>query len=177
MKSVLQHLSDDARSLDVYEATKDFKLREDTVLARGMLADLDPDLWEDLSKSKTAQKAYLIAHLYGDEEAIRFWTMFKSRINQMQRLPTSFDLFLPQDEYRQQQLERALLHESKRGSNYQLTQLCVDEFLLLGDADRAVQLLLETEPPNELFTHDALRYDSATITSPVMRYERNSNEI
>lgn len=150
-------MCEDICDTDVYNATKDFKLREDTALARGMLADLDPDIWGNICKSQTAQKAYLIAHLFGDEEAMRFWTMFKSKTNQLERLPTSFDLLLPQSEYRKQQLERALLHESKRGNNYQLTQLCVDEFLLLGDADRAVQLLLETEPPNELFTHDALR--------------------
>ena len=157
LKSVLHHLSEDIRDFDVYDVTKKFKLREDSALARGMLVDLDPDLWGEICKSRTAQRAYLIAQLFGDEEASRFWTIFKSRTDELQQLPTSFDFFLPQNEYREQQLERALLHESKRGSNYQLTQQCVDEFLLLGDADRAVQLLLETEPPNELFTHDALR--------------------
>ncbi|OQR67106.1 WD repeat-containing protein 11-like [Tropilaelaps mercedesae] len=160
LKAILQHLprGEEVDPAAVMSAARSFLNPEDTALARSMLVDLDHDIWEALAQASVSTRALIIARLFGDDEAVRFWTMFESLVDPVRRrLPPCFDLLLPQKEFRCMQLHRAMLHESKRGSNYQLTQRCVDEFLLLGDADRAVQLLLETESPNPLFTHDALR--------------------
>ncbi|XP_022662655.1 WD repeat-containing protein 11-like isoform X3 [Varroa destructor] len=141
LKAILQHLPCSQQEVDplaVMSSLRSFVNSEDTALARSMLADLEPEVWEALVKASVAERALIIARLFGDDEAIRFWTMFESLVDPVRRsLPPSFDLLLPQKEYRRTQLYRAMLHESKRGSNY--------------------QLLLETEPPNPHFTHDALR--------------------
>ncbi|KAL5471412.1 hypothetical protein EMCRGX_G029528 [Ephydatia muelleri] len=56
------------------------------------------------------------------------------------------DIYCDSDTYKKMQLERVLLHESKRYT-YELTRKCADALLFLGQTDVAVQLLLETNPP------------------------------
>ncbi|XP_014675037.1 PREDICTED: WD repeat-containing protein 11-like [Priapulus caudatus] len=52
--------------------------------------------------------------------------------------------------------EQLALHESKRTS-YELTQQCVEEMVLLGQGDRAVHMLLETDADSEAYYADCLR--------------------
>jgi hypothetical protein len=54
------------------------------------------------------------------------------------------------------QLERVSLHESKRG-NYHHTKKVIEQLILLGETDRAVQLLLETEMENPNYYTDAIK--------------------
>lgn len=54
------------------------------------------------------------------------------------------------------QLERTSLHESKRG-DYQHTKKVIEQLILLGEMDRAVQLLLETEIENPNNYTDAIK--------------------
>lgn len=54
------------------------------------------------------------------------------------------------------QLERISLHESKRG-DYQHTKKVIEQLILLGEMDRAVQLLLETEIENPNYYTDAIK--------------------
>lgn len=56
------------------------------------------------------------------------------------------------------QLERVSLHDSKRG-DYQHTKKVIEQLILLGEMDRAVQLLLETELENPNYYTDAIKYD------------------
>ena len=51
---------------------------------------------------------------------------------------------------------RLNLHDSKRAT-YDQTCQCVENLILLGQADRAVQLLLETEADNNNYYVDSLR--------------------
>uniref|UniRef100_A0A672R577 WD repeat-containing protein 11-like n=1 Tax=Sinocyclocheilus grahami TaxID=75366 RepID=A0A672R577_SINGR len=54
------------------------------------------------------------------------------------------------------QLERVRLQEVKR-SSYEHTKKCADQLLLLGQTDRAVQLLLETSADNSSYYCDSLK--------------------
>ena len=53
-------------------------------------------------------------------------------------------------------MDRVSLHDSKR-STYEHTRKCAENLMLLGQTDRAVQLLLETESENENYYTDCLR--------------------
>ena len=48
------------------------------------------------------------------------------------------------------------MHESKRGNGEQARR-CADSLILLGQTDRAVQLLLETEPESPNYYADSLK--------------------
>ena len=51
-----------------------------------------------------------------------------------------------------------MLHDSKRAI-YEHTKKCAENLMLLGETDRAVQLLLETEADNDInYYVDSLRY-------------------
>ncbi|KAI5748459.1 hypothetical protein M8J77_025794 [Diaphorina citri] len=71
-------------------------------------------------------------------------------------LDTSYDILLDPYHYQKLQLDRASLHESKRG-DYKHTQNVIQRLLLLGETDRAVQLLLETQISNESYYTDAIK--------------------
>ena len=56
----------------------------------------------------------------------------------------------------QYQLDRVALHDSKRVT-YDHTKKCAENYIMLGQTDRAVQLLLETEPDTDSYYTDCLR--------------------
>lgn len=55
------------------------------------------------------------------------------------------------------QLERVLLHEWKRGDYMHMRQV-VDQFMLLGEKTRALDLLLATNVNDPNYYTDALKY-------------------
>ncbi len=54
------------------------------------------------------------------------------------------------------QLDRISLHDSKRAT-YEHTKKSAENLMLLGQTDRAVQLLLETDADNDSYYVDCLR--------------------
>ncbi|KAL3183206.1 hypothetical protein MRX96_006965 [Rhipicephalus microplus] len=104
-------------------------------------------------------------HWFGDEEGFHFWSVTCYYLTKKQRslnaadktsLPLCYDMLCPDAEYKALQLKRLLFHERQRAVHSH-TQRCVCRLLLLGQADQAVQLLLETEPASEHFYSDSLR--------------------
>lgn len=73
-----------------------------------------------------------------------------------QPLDTGFDVYCDNETYKRLQIDRVSLHVHKRTTHNQ-TQQCAEHLLLLGQTDKAVQLLLETEASNENFYVDSLR--------------------
>uniref|UniRef100_A0A3P8WMM1 WD repeat-containing protein 11 n=1 Tax=Cynoglossus semilaevis TaxID=244447 RepID=A0A3P8WMM1_CYNSE len=63
---------------------------------------------------------------------------------------------LPSESEKKFQLDRVHLQEVKR-SSYEHTKKCADQLLLLGQTDRAVQLLLETSADNPSYYCDSLK--------------------
>jgi len=53
-------------------------------------------------------------------------------------------------------MERVALYENKRG-DYSRTQRVIQELIILGETDRAVQLLLETDLDHPQYHVDAMK--------------------
>ncbi|KAK7498382.1 hypothetical protein BaRGS_00010336, partial [Batillaria attramentaria] len=73
-----------------------------------------------------------------------------------QPLERCYDALCDNHSYKKYQLDRVSLHDSKRAT-YEHTQKCAENYMLLGQTDRAVQLLLETEADNDAYYIDSLR--------------------
>lgn len=71
-------------------------------------------------------------------------------------LESYFDTICDNASYQKYQLDRIALHDSKRAT-YEHTKKCAENYVMLGQTDRAVQLLLETEPDNDVYYTDCLR--------------------
>lgn len=61
-------------------------------------------------------------------------------------------------------MDRVIAYESKRGDE-EHTKKVIQELILLGETDRAVQLLLETELENPNYYTDAIKYGLISSTS------------
>jgi len=121
-----------------------------------------------------------VAQLFGDESASVFWLVAlhylergaqrktpvlmntddgqspKREASFRWTLPLSMDVLLGNEIYQEYQLKRLSLQDA-RASTYEQISQCTENSIYLGLTDRAVQLLLETEPTNPNHYNDALR--------------------
>ncbi|XP_059803789.1 WD repeat-containing protein 11 isoform X2 [Hypanus sabinus] len=119
------------------------------------------------------QRCLLVARLFGDESELLFWTVaahylyrFSKRKdlvtengvqeNQASPLDICYDVLCESSYFQRSQIERVNLQEVKR-TTYDHTRKCADQLLLLGQTDRAVQLLLETSAENPSYYCDSLK--------------------
>lgn len=113
------------------------------------------------------QRCLLVARLYGDESELHFWTVASHYLHVFQSdaphinisanpLDICYDLLCENSYFQKFQLDRICLQEVKR-SSYEHTRKCADQLLLLGQTDRAVQLLLETSADNPQYYCDSLK--------------------
>ena len=136
-----------------------------------MLCLLDPDAKEMLLNCKcgVAERCLITASLYGDESEIKFWSValyylkvYSQRLSsgKIKRSPQAlegcYDILCDNEEFRRRELRRVKVHEARRSSNEQ-TRRCADNLIFLKQTDRAVQLLLETEPSSPQFYSDSLK--------------------
>uniref|UniRef100_A0A3Q3W4A3 WD repeat-containing protein 11 n=1 Tax=Mola mola TaxID=94237 RepID=A0A3Q3W4A3_MOLML len=135
---------------------------------------LDPEL-------SLLQRCLLVSRLFGDESDFHFWTVAshylqsfaqarqlsvstaegpaQSEANQpaaQNHLDICHDVLCESSYFQKFQLDRVHLQEVKR-SSYEHTKKCADQLLLLGQTDRAVQLLLETSADNPSYYCDSLK--------------------
>uniref|UniRef100_A0A8B9TW80 WD repeat domain 11 n=1 Tax=Anas platyrhynchos TaxID=8839 RepID=A0A8B9TW80_ANAPL len=129
---------------------------------------LDPDF-------TLLQRCLLVARLYGDESELHFWTIAAHYLHSLSQekpakptnapilqeqlvnpLDICYDILCENHYFQKFQLERVNLQEVKR-STYDHTRKCADQLLLLGQTDRAVQLLLETSSENAHYYCDSLK--------------------
>uniref|UniRef100_A0A3Q2XFW3 WD repeat-containing protein 11 n=1 Tax=Hippocampus comes TaxID=109280 RepID=A0A3Q2XFW3_HIPCM len=119
--------------------------------------------------------------LFGDESDLHFWTVashylqsfaqarqlsvatvegeIQSELAQQSpqnHLDICHDMLCESSYFQKFQLDRVHLQEVKRTS-YEHTKKCADQLLLLGQTDRAVQLLLETSADNPSYYCDSLK--------------------
>ncbi|EDO36880.1 predicted protein [Nematostella vectensis] len=181
MKTILQHqLGRDKQSMDNIQ---DLELSDElTGSIQRQLNLLPPAIASFLPVSPlgTAQKCLLAARLFGDEAEAVFWDVAlhylrreKARLScnmtakeengasdDCRCYPVSLDncyeILCDTDAFQKAQLDRTALHDSKR-STYGHTRKCAEALVLLGQADRAVQLFLETDATNENYYVDSLR--------------------
>jgi len=104
--------------------------------------DLDLDVSDDENDEQSQQKEPL-------EDERDLFTMCTE-------LDTSYDILCDNEFYRRIQLFRVALRDSHR-SSYDHTRSCAENLILLGQMDRAVQILLEGEPSDSSYYPDALR--------------------
>ncbi|XP_033835522.1 WD repeat-containing protein 11 [Periophthalmus magnuspinnatus] len=125
------------------------------------------------------QRCLLVSRLFGDESDLLFWTVashylqsfaqarllsLSSGENQNEETQPSpqnhldicHDVLCESSYFQKFQLDRVHLQEVKR-SSYDHTKKCADQLLLLGQTDRAVQLLLETSADNPSYYCDSLK--------------------
>ncbi|XP_048864245.1 WD repeat-containing protein 11 [Brienomyrus brachyistius] len=125
------------------------------------------------------QRCLLVSRLFGDESDLQFWTVAAhylqtfsqerqagvassdGQAESSQGAPVSHleicqDTLCESAYFQRFQLERVHLQELKR-SSYEHTKKCADQLLLLGQTDRAVQLLLETSADNPSYYCDSLK--------------------
>ncbi|XP_064464638.1 WD repeat-containing protein 11-like [Ornithodoros turicata] len=179
LKSLLQHTSN-ADVATLTTKAKGLFSPDESCLVEAILDPSNESSLECISAVHygVAERSLHIARMFADEEGFRFWNialhylsftkqkLCRKMANEaeelqdynccMFQLDTNYDLFCNNAAYKTLQLERTLLHESKR-SSHSHTERCANTFLLLGQPDRAVQLLLETETENEHFYTDSLR--------------------
>uniref|UniRef100_A0A8D0AIT4 WD repeat-containing protein 11 n=1 Tax=Sander lucioperca TaxID=283035 RepID=A0A8D0AIT4_SANLU len=127
------------------------------------------------------QRCLLVSRLFGDESDLHFWTVashYLQSFAQARQLGVStaegqaksegtqtsppnhldicHDVLCESSYFQKFQLDRVHLQEVKR-SSYDHTKKCADQLLLLGQTDRAVQLLLETSADNTSYYCDSLK--------------------
>ncbi|XP_068597198.1 WD repeat-containing protein 11 [Brachionichthys hirsutus] len=127
------------------------------------------------------QRCVLVSRLFGDESDLHFWTVashYLQSFAQARQLNAStaegrprkegappsaqnhldicHDVLCESSYFQKFQLDRVHLQEVKR-SSYEHTKKCADQLLLLGQTDRAVQLLLETSADNPSYYCDSLK--------------------
>ncbi|XP_037759291.1 WD repeat-containing protein 11 isoform X3 [Chelonia mydas] len=121
------------------------------------------------------QRCLLVARLYGDESELHFWSVASHYLYSFSQekaqttkttdslqeklinpLDICYDILCENSYFQKFQLERVHLQEVKR-STYDHTRKCADQLLLLGQTDRAVQLLLETNAENPHYYCDSLK--------------------
>ncbi|KAM3863409.1 WD repeat-containing protein 11 [Diretmus argenteus] len=127
------------------------------------------------------QRCLLVSRLFGDESDLHFWTVASHYLQSFAQarqlsVPTAegqaksegtqpppqnhldicHDTLCESSYFQKFQLDRVHLQEVKR-SSYEHTKKCADQLLLLGQTDRAVQLLLETSADNSSYYCDSLK--------------------
>ncbi|CAB1343316.1 unnamed protein product [Coregonus sp. 'balchen'] len=142
------------------------------LVSRFVPSDYDPGL---------VRSSGVHSSLFGDESDLQFWTVaahYLQSFAQARHLsvpvpegqtPAEGTQATPQGHldiyhdtlcesfyFQRFQLERVHLQEVKR-SSYDHTKKCADQLLLLGQTDRAVQLLLETSADNPSYYCDSLK--------------------
>nr|CAD7396669.1 unnamed protein product [Timema poppensis] len=120
-------------------------------------------------ESKNINKVYMAEHSTGGDLVSMGSpsVLDTKRINRyphLQPLDTCYDVLCEPYTYQRLQLERVSLHESKRG-DYKHTKMVIEQLILLGEMDRAVQLLLETELENTNYYTDAIKLVQGFIKS------------
>lgn len=111
---------------------------------------------------KLLQHCIQVAKLMGDRAAIDFWQLAGHHIlsdeqSAYSRLDDNYELFVKNECYREVQAARVSAFEPKR-STQEHNELCVEYHVLLGNHQRAVQLLLESDTQSrDKYYKDALR--------------------
>ncbi|XP_043912007.1 WD repeat-containing protein 11 [Protopterus annectens] len=166
-------------SLDVFQLN--YPENDDLkTLMQEQLNSLSDDIKSLLLDSEFSllQRCLLVSRLFGDESELQFWTVaahYLHRFSQGKQLPVPtgdvtsvtldrsanpldicYDILCENSFFQKFQLERVNLQEAKR-STYDHTKKCADQLLLLGQTDRAVQLLLETSAENASYYCDSLK--------------------
>ena len=118
------------------------------------------------------ERNILISKIFNDMDGYNFWNIVSYVIqDQKERLDQNHDILLDNEKFKEIQSEKLSLLDSIR-SSYNQNKICYELLLLLKHHQRAVQLLLETEPSMNDYYTDALR---ACLVAALHSEEHNSS--
>ncbi len=142
-------------------------------------ANLSPLLEKELSKLDSESKDYLtntkstidrclfVASLFNDPWEQRFWRLTEYYLYQYSSLgenssrPSSllpsYELLLDCQTFEQLQLERTIRRDIKCTSSTNSLSFCIDSYIALKQIDRAVQLLLDTDPNDDIYALNSIK--------------------
>lgn len=126
--------------------------------------------------TSTIDRCVFIANLFNDSWERRFWRLTEyylrlsssSTVN-LSPLSSSYDLLLDKNAFEQVQLDRTIRRDIKSSSSSSLSH-CIDSYIALQQIDRAVQLLLDSDPNDESY---ALNCIKACLISSMQKQTNN----
>ena len=171
----------------------EFYTDEDAVLD-AMLCEMDLLTYATLNDAKKADIAIRVLHnqpplqlqlnllqrcllwlrAIGNLDYERFIQLVFHHLDGRHSLDSEYECFVRNDDYRQLQTDKVALYEMKL-IRHEHNELCSELHLYLGNDQRSVQLLLETEAAQkQLYLKDSLK---ACLVSLLVQNERNKNII
>ena len=103
------------------------------------------------------ERNILVSKLFNDFESYQFWSIVSYVMTgNKERLDQNNDIFVDNTQFREIQSQTLTLLDAIR-TNYSQNRICYELFIRLNQPQRAVQLLLETEPSMDGYYVDALK--------------------
>ncbi|RWS04712.1 WD repeat-containing protein 11-like protein [Dinothrombium tinctorium] len=125
------------------------------LLETKMIHKLSED--EEVYPDCIVKRSLLLAKLKGEKQWIRFWELTLHHIIEDLECDTNYELFLNIPSFRSIQEEKVALYEYLRNS-LEHNHICCDHNLWLGNHQRSIQLLLETDPQlKDAYSKDSLK--------------------
>ncbi|CAF2904464.1 unnamed protein product [Rotaria sp. Silwood2] len=145
------------------------------------LSTVDAESKNFLTNTKlTIDRCLFIARLFNDSWEQYFWRLTEYYLyeygiidensNRQLSLLSSYDLLLDSKTFEQIQLERTIRRDIKSLASSSSINHCIDSYIVLKQIDRAVQLLLDTDPNDDTY---ALNCIKACLISSM---QKQSNE-
>ena len=118
---------------------------------------IDPEIVTFLSSTENTVKRYMVASkMCGLKWESEFWEIAHSVLHKIP-LDPRFDVLCDNQRYSHLQTERLNLHETRCTATSGLKRQVINQLLCLGSDDKAVQLLLDSEPSDPSYYEDNLR--------------------
>lgn len=126
----------------------------------------------------TIDRCIFTANLFNDSWEKRFWRLTEYYLHQFGSTETtnsttllpSFDYLLDNKSFEQVQLERTIRRDIKSMSSSSSLSHCIDSYIALQQIDRAVQLLLDSDPNDESYAFNCIK---ACLISSMQKQSNN----
>ena len=137
-------------------------------------SDLINDKLLNMPELDYVDKSILLAKILGRLDLIQFFELVKHYCKANYRVDTFFENFLRNDYFKEMQRDKIAIYELKR-TRQEHNEICNELHLYLGNDQRTVQLLLETETNlKNLYLKDSLK---ACLISLILQSEKNSTNL
>lgn len=146
--------------------TKENKLR--------LSSDLINDKLLNMIELDYVDKSILLSRILGRLDMVQFFELVKHYCKDNYKIDTFFENFVKNDYFKEMQKDKIAIYELKR-TRQEHNELCNELHLYLGNDQRTVQLLLETETNQKnLYLKDSLK---ACLISLLLQSEKNSTNL
>lgn len=137
-------------------------------------SDLINDKLLNMIELDYVDKSILLAKVLGRLDLLQFFELVKHYCKSTYKVDTFFENFVKNDDFKELQRDKIAIYELKR-TRQEHNELCNELHLYLGNDQRTVQLLLETETSHKnLYLKDSLK---ACLISLLLQSEKNSTNL